>query len=380
MVGWYNPLNPLRAGHPARPLRPVHGGTLTVRWYRSVNEGQRQRKPGRRPWGVALWLCVLPTLMVICGCEGGGNILGQGDNSGNLVAGEGGGTGGGGGGADDRNFTVFALTLVGNNLLRFNSSSPGSIQSRTVITGLPTGERIVGIDFGLKTTSGTIKEALYAVGNFSGLYEIDTTTGAATPVSTAPLAVSLNGTEFGVLASGNVNVVSDAGQNMAISTSDGQVIDQDFETPGTQPGQPLAYAAGDANAGRSPRVVGLAEESVTAGRIAERFGIDSALDILVRQGSANTQPKVAPSSGQLFTIGALGGDTGDVVGFDIVSATEISAGGQITTTFFAFAALAPPGAASSTLVRIDLNTGAARTIGTIGGGELVNSLAVPLGL
>lgn len=98
------------------------------------------------------------------------------------------------------------------------------------------------------------------------------------------------------------------------------------------------------------------------------FGIDSALDVLVTQGSVNSAP-TSPNTGQLFTVGALGVDTGDLTGFDV----SIFGGPCATLT--------RTGGTSSTLYTVNLTTGAATPVGAIGGGAVVVDIAlVPPGL
>src|SRR6185503_9253060 len=72
--------------------------------------------------------------------------------------------------------TVYAVT-VNNNLLSFNSAAPNVILSNVPITGLQPGELIVGIDF--RPATGQ----LYALGNSSRLYIVNTTTGVSVPVA-----------------------------------------------------------------------------------------------------------------------------------------------------------------------------------------------------
>ena len=63
--------------------------------------------------------------------------------------------------------------------------------------------------------------------------------------------------------------------------------------------------------GAIPAIVASAYTNSTPGATATQlFGIDSDLDILVLQNP--------PNSGTLSTIGSLGVDTGDRVGFDVV--------------------------------------------------------------
>src|SRR6185295_3789953 len=72
---------------------------------------------------------------------------------------------------------VPSLALTDSNkLLRFDSASPGTIQSQTAITGLQSGEILLAIDF--RPSNGK----LYGVTNASRLYVISPTTGAATQV------------------------------------------------------------------------------------------------------------------------------------------------------------------------------------------------------
>jgi hypothetical protein len=82
----------------------------------------------------------------------------------------------------------------------------------------------------------------------------------------------------------------------------------------------------------------------------------------------NASP-TSPNSGQLFTVGALGVNAGDLAGFDI----SAFGGG--------FVALTALGALNSTLYSINLTTGATSMIGAIGGGVTVRDLALlPAGL
>src|SRR5262249_5884619 len=86
---------------------------------------------------------------------------------------------------------------------------------------------------------------------------------------------------------------------------------------------------------------------------------------LVLQGSMGGSP-VSPNDGQLTTVGALGVDTTDQVGFDIAPTTGV-----------AFASLTTVGTtSSSTLYTINLATGAATMIGPLGGSPTIRDIAV----
>jgi uncharacterized protein (TIGR03437 family) len=247
---------------------------------------------------------------------------------------------------------VFAAT-AGNNLISFNSLTPGTILSVSPISGLAAGETIVGLDF--RPASGQ----LYALSSAGRLYTLSLPNGGAMPVSPAPVNPPLNGASFGFdfnPAVDRLRLVSDNEQNLRLHPITGAVAATDAA---------LAYAAGDANVGVNPQVVASAYTDNTAGTPSTTlFGIDSNLDALVRQGSPGGAP-TSPNTGQLFTVGALGVDTSDAVGFDISDCTGL-----------AYASLNVTGAASTQFYSVNLATGTATLIGNIGTGELIRGLAV----
>jgi hypothetical protein len=79
--------------------------------------------------------------------------------------------------------------------------------------------------------------------------------------------------------------------------------------------------------------------------------------------SLNGNP-VSPNTGQLFTVGALGFNTSDLVGFDVSGLSGV-----------AYASLTASAGNASQLFTIDLNSGAATLVGTIGGGVPLSGLA-----
>ncbi len=247
--------------------------------------------------------------------------------------------------------TVLAGTSA---LITFDSASPGTVSSPITITGLQGGESILGID--RRPANGL----LYGIGSTSRLYLINPTTGAATQVGSAG-AFTLSGTAFGLDFNPVVDrlrVVSSTGQNLRINPNDGTLTATDTA---------VAYAAGDPNAGATPRVVGAAyTNNVIGASLTTLYIIDSNLDILATQGGINGSP--SPNGGQLFTVGAMGFNTSDLVGFDISGLTGV-----------AYAALTPPTGGSSQLFTINLTTGAATLVGTIGGGLTITGLAASVG-
>jgi hypothetical protein len=235
---------------------------------------------------------------------------------------------------------IYAITTT-NILVTFNSATPGTISGTLPVTGLQPGETILGIDFRPATA------VLYALGSTSRLYTINIATGAATQVGTGQFSTLLSGTEFGFDFNpvvDRIRVVSDADQNLRLNPDTGTIAGVDVN---------LAYAAGDPNAAANPNVVGAAYTNNGKGATTTTlFDIDSNLDILARQGSVNGSP-VSPNAGQLFTIGGLGADTSNLVGFDI------------SQQAVAYASLTVGGVPQ--LYTINLTTGAATLVGQIGG-------------
>lgn len=238
--------------------------------------------------------------------------------------------------------TVYGVTS-NQTLVTWDSSAPNAILTGVAINGLASGETIRGIDF------RPVNGMLYALGSFNNLYTMNTASGSVSLVGAGSFAPALNGSAFGFdfnPAIDRIRVVSDANQNL--------VLHPDF---GTATGvTSLFYDAADVNAGIDPNVVGSAYDNNFAGTTTTQlFGIDTGLDILVKQ---------ANSAGTLTTVGSLGADITNLVGFDISS------------NGFAYAASQDVGSSISMFWRINLATGQATAVGQIGGGTMITSMAV----
>ena len=248
-----------------------------------------------------------------------------------------------------------------NKLLKFNAGRPGRILTTLNITGLQQGETVLGIDYRVA------KDQLYALGSSGRLYIINEDTAVATIVGT-PFAVKLEGTQFGFDFNPTVDrirVVSNTGQNLRLHPDTGAVVDSNPALEGVQTDGKLTYAAGDVNFGKSPMTVGAAYSYNKADtKITTNFALDATAGTLVTQGSREgVTPAVSPNTGQLFTIGSLGLAFNNA-SFDIQALSDV-----------AFAALNSDGIASR-WVMIDLKTGAAKSLGTVGGGERVVGVAM----
>ncbi|MDX6403922.1 MAG: hypothetical protein QOH70_1377 [Blastocatellia bacterium] len=235
----------------------------------------------------------------------------------------------------DREQTMYGVTRF-TKLISFEAAAPTTLYSQAPITGLQSGEQILGIDF--RPSNGL----LYGLGSSSRLYTINTTTAVATQVGVGPFSPGLTQTDCGFdfdPVADRIRVVSFS-QNLRLNPDTG-IVEGTDTTP--------AYASGDPNFGATPNVVALGYTNNTAGATSTTaFGIDSS-GVLVRLGSPGGTPN-SPSSGQLTTVGPLGASS--VPNFNSL---DILPGNK------AFAALSPV-SSFSFLYRINLLTGSATQV------------------
>lgn len=219
-----------------------------------------------------------------------------------------------------------------DQLVLFRSDAPGNIQYSVPISGLPSGERIVGLD--RRTATG----ALYGVGATSRVYRIDLGSGQARAVGN-PFTPALDGSSFGFgddPVADTLRSLSDNRQNLRIAPGTGQAT---AETA-------LQYAAGDPGAGSSPSIIaGGYTNRVPGATSTSLYDIDQARDALVVQDP--------PNAGTLKTVGALGVDVSGPGGF------------SIAPSGVAYAALRRTGQSNPELFTINLASGAATSRGAI---------------
>ncbi len=209
------------------------------------------------------------------------------------------------------------VALTGDGvLITFSAEHPGDARTRK-----PSGVsgQLIGLD---RRPANGLLYGLTAAGD---VYTIDPVTAAASLVST--LTVPFNGGSRSGLdfnpRTDRLRLVGHDGQNLRVNVDNGA----------TAADRTLAYAREDPHFGRQPLIAGTA------------YNLDSGLDLLVRQ-----EP---PNDGTLRTVGPLGVHVPPEAGFEIVTD-----GGGKNRGLAAFA---------STLYDIDLATGAATSLGTIGG-------------
>jgi hypothetical protein len=234
----------------------------------------------------------------------------------------------------------------GDTLISFNSADPGTILSTVAVTGLQPGETIVGIDVHPDT------DQLHAVGSTSRLYMINPAAGLAAQIGPAPLSPALDGAAFGVAFSVSprsgdartIRILSDAEQNLRVHALTGVAAND----PSLSPAGSVVAAA-------------YVKTFVTEGPTATLYGIDSASDQLVIVGGENAILATDTNNGVVTPVGSLGVDASSLASLDIEFGT-------------AWAALSVGGI--SRLYTIDVATGAASLIGTIGTGAPLHALTI----
>ncbi|BDT72535.1 hypothetical protein os4_20750 [Comamonadaceae bacterium OS-4] len=239
-------------------------------------------------------------------------------------------------------------------LLTLNAGQPTKVLKRVQLSGLAAGDTVVGIDYRIA------KGVLFALAKSGRLYTVDTATGVLKPVGAAP-AVALQGDAIGMdfnPVADRVRVMSTSGQNVRLHPDTGALA-------ATDPAP--FYAAGDRRAGVKPEVAAAAYTyNKKDDKLTTNFAIDRNGGFLVTMGSAEgVQPVVSFNTGQLYTVGALGVTDMLDASMDIADVSGA-----------AFAAVRLKSHATTRLYSLDLQTGKATFIGTIGDGARVLGLAV----
>ena len=246
---------------------------------------------------------------------------------------------GGGNSNSNSNQNLPAANLVAlssnNTLSFFDSRTPNTVTSRTV-SGLSSGEQIIGIDYrfapiaGATSGAGLFGLARTGSGGAARLVRIDISGSSASATTvgssfTLPFSGSNIGFDFNPLVDRIRVVDADSRTNLRINPDTGALVDSDANTPDTQSDGAVAYDSGDSNAGQTPALVGAAYTNNVVGTTSTiNYAIDAARGTLVTQGRpANAavagDVAVSPNTGRLFTIGSLGNSFSvtDTAGFDI---------------------------------------------------------------
>lgn len=259
--------------------------------------------------------------------------------------------------------SLVAVTQDGR-FVRVHTTNPWEVRAALPLRGLPVGEQLVGLDFRVA------KGVLYALGRTGQLYTLDVQTAQLTPVGNGRLQVPLRGTQFGVDFNPTVDrirVVSDLGQNLRLHPDTGAMVDYDATAQGVQSDPDLRYADSDPQASHRPQVAATAYTyNLKNDKLTTNFVIDSRLGTLVMQGSREgVEPVETPNLGVLRTVGELG--TGPLLdaAFDIADVGNSPLLAVRTATD-----------GRTRLYRVDLATGKATLLGTLGSGQAIIGLAI----
>jgi hypothetical protein len=239
-------------------------------------------------------------------------------------------------------------------LLTVNAGQPGKVLQRTAVTGLPAGETLVGMDYRIA------KGVLFALSSAGRLYTLDVPSGVLKPVGSSAEVV-LQGESFGVdfnPVADRVRVVSNTGQNLRLHPDTGAVA-------ATDPAP--AYVAGDPRAGTKPELMAAGYTyNKTNDKLTTNYAIDRNGGYLVTVGTReDVQPGVSFNTGQLFSVGPLGIADMTDANLDIADVTGA-----------AFVTANTKAQAASRLYTLDLKTGKATLLGTVGDGSKVIGVAV----
>jgi hypothetical protein len=228
---------------------------------------------------------------------------------------------------------VYGLS-TNNDLLAFNAKNSNVMTSTKPITGLPTGEKLLSIDF--RPATGE----LYAVSNNSKLYIINTATATSRVVSTTAFTPAVSGTIVSIDFNPTVDrirLVSNTGQNLRINPENG------------------VTAATDTSIATSAAIAGIAYTNSKSGAATTTL-----YDIDLTSGKLFKQDP--PNNGTLVEVGSLGFTFSGQAAFDISPDN-------------ANALMAVTSGSQNALYSVDLTTGKASSIGTLP--QKIVDIAIP---
>ncbi len=244
-------------------------------------------------------------------------------------------------------------TVTGTNFNTYDATAPGAAFATAPISGLQAGDVIVGLDRRpangslVLVVDGTASDRLYTINPQTGQATLLSTLAADPADTTLPFA-GLAGTSFGTdfnPVPDRLRVVSDTGQNLRINVDNGLVTTDGALNGATSSIQASGYT--NSFAGTTTTTL---------------YGINGATDSLYTQ--------VPPNDGTQVLVGALGVDTGNTIGLDV-----LTAGGGTSNT--AYAGLIVGG--FTNLYTVNLTSGAATLIGRLGAGAVISGFTVVAG-
>jgi hypothetical protein len=230
----------------------------------------------------------------------------------------------------------FWAVNTSNTLARYDSSTPGSALFSTAITGLVGSDGVTADAFGQIADITYVGTTLYGIDGNANLYTLNTSSGAATLVSStfSPAGFDLGIAYDPFLSGGGLRVVTDSAENFS-ATLGGTFTAGNNVFVGT--------GVGDVNQGVELDFSGLAIDA----DFGTGYAFDANLDTLFVTYDANFE--------EFFTVGLLGGDFTALASFDWVDGSTL------------IAALSTD-SVESALYSIDATTGVATLIGAFDSG------------
>ncbi|RYE29319.1 MAG: DUF4394 domain-containing protein, partial [Sphingobacteriaceae bacterium] len=224
------------------------------------------------------------------------------------------------------NLNFYALTSD-SKLLTFNANNPNVITGQVNITGLQTGEILLGIDF--RPATGQ----LYGVGSSSRIYVVDYKTGVARAINSTAFTPALSGTtpvgfDFNPTVD-RIRLVTSTGQNLRLNPETGTIAAIDGVINGAANARVNSVAYTQNRAGATTTIL---------------YDIDVVNKKLYKQDP--------PNDGKLVEVGNLTVSADEANDFDISpdgasALASLTVGGQVG------------------LYTIDLNSGKAAKIGNL---------------
>lgn len=237
---------------------------------------------------------------------------------------------------------VIGLLQGTNALIRFTTSTPGTLGAPVAIIGLTTGDTLKAIDY--RPATG----ALYALATDGSnavvrIYTIDLTTGVATVVG-APITAAAPATSWDINFNpvvDRIRVVNDQDENARLVPDSGALAGNDANlTPATVAIDAVAYT-----------------NPVAGATTTTLYALNQTTNGLATIGGVGGTP--SPNTGTVIEVGPLG-----------VTFAGAPTAMDIATDGTAFAVLRPASGALA-LYTINLTTGAATLVGAVGDGTLV---------
>ncbi|MUG91839.1 DUF4394 domain-containing protein [Scytonema sp. UIC 10036] len=256
-----------------------------------------------------------------------------------------------------------AYVLSNNRIVSFDTSNPDNPNAGIPITGLAAGQNLVGID--LRPQNGKLYGiASDGMGN-AQLYAISTQTGSAVAIGTLGQLVDDTGNSVAITGSSfevdfnptvdRLRIVTSNGLNFRVNPNTGAAIDSNVLVADINPDD----SSGGGTTTTDATAYTNSAPNVTA---TTQYTLDSATNTLVIRNPLNNGTQTSPL---VVTLNGSPLDFTSVNGFDIPSSVNVSAS-NTSATGQAFAVLTVGG--QTGLYALELSTGAATLVGTVGAG------------